>query len=92
MIVNPDLTGRTLAESAQLPLRRTDVQRHVTVQVEAEHAADAGFTDDTVRTISENAQTLRFKDFGWEKEKRGAQVCWATARTQARRSPDQHRR
>jgi hypothetical protein len=38
------------------------------VQVEAEHASDAGFTDDTVRTTSGNAKTLRFKDFGWEKE------------------------
>jgi hypothetical protein len=48
--------------------QQTDVRLHVTVQVEAEHAADAGFTDDTVRTISENAKTLRFKDFGWEKD------------------------
>jgi len=48
--------------------QQTDVRLHVTVQVEAEHASDAGFTDDTVRTISENAKTLRFKDFGWEKE------------------------
>ena len=48
--------------------QQTDVRLHVTVQVEAEHAAEAGFTDDTVRTISENAKTLRFRDFGWEKE------------------------
>ena len=48
--------------------QQTDVRLHVTVQVEAEHASDAGFSDDTVRTISENAKTLRFKDFGWEKE------------------------
>ena len=41
---------------------------HVTRQIEAEHAAADGFADDTVRTISENAKTLRFKDFGWEKE------------------------
>jgi hypothetical protein len=44
------------------------VRLHVTVQVEAEHASDTGFADDTVRTISENAKTLRFKDFGWDKE------------------------
>ena len=48
--------------------QQTDVRLHVTVKVEAEHASDAGFTDDTVRTISENAKTLRFEDFGWEKE------------------------
>jgi len=44
------------------------VRLHVTVQVEAEHAGTDGFSNDTVRTISENAKTLRFKDFGWEKE------------------------
>jgi predicted AAA+ superfamily ATPase len=48
--------------------QQTDVRLHVTVQVEAEHASEAGFTDEIVRTISENAKTLRFKDFGWEKE------------------------
>jgi hypothetical protein len=48
--------------------QQTDVRLHVTVQVEAEHSAADGFTDDTVRTISENAKTLRFRDFGWEKE------------------------
>jgi hypothetical protein len=48
--------------------QQTDVRLHVTVQVEAEHTADTGFTDETVRTISENAKTLRFKDFGWDKE------------------------
>ena len=41
---------------------------HVTVSIEAEHSAADGFSDETVRTISENAKTLRFKDFGWEKE------------------------
>jgi hypothetical protein len=48
--------------------QQTDVRLHVTVEVEAEHASDTGFTDDTVRTISENAKTLRFRDFGWDKE------------------------
>jgi hypothetical protein len=48
--------------------QQTDVRLHVTVQIEAEHSAADGFTDDTVRTISENAKTLRFKDFGWDKE------------------------
>ncbi|MHB8397921.1 MAG: DUF499 domain-containing protein [Candidatus Limnocylindrales bacterium] len=48
--------------------QQTDVRLHVTVQIEAEHSAADGFADDTVRTISENAKTLRFKDFGWEKE------------------------
>ena len=48
--------------------QQTDVSLHVTVTVEAEHKGSDGFADDTVRTISENAKTLRFKDFGWEKE------------------------
>ncbi len=48
--------------------QQTDVRLHITLQVEADHAAADGFTDDTVRTISENAKTLRFKDFGWDKE------------------------
>ena len=34
----------------------------------SDHAAADGFSDDTVRTISENAKTLRFKDFSWERE------------------------
>jgi hypothetical protein len=48
--------------------QQTDVSLRVSVTVEAEHKGTDGFADDTVRTISENAKTLRFKDFGWDKE------------------------
>jgi hypothetical protein len=46
----------------------TDVSLRVSATVEAEHKTTDDFADDTVRTISENAKTLRFRDFGWEKE------------------------
>jgi predicted AAA+ superfamily ATPase len=48
--------------------QQTDVSLRVSLTVEAEHKGSDGFADDTVRTISENAKTLRFRDFGWEKE------------------------
>ncbi len=60
MFCSRDVVGR-LAQ-------QTDVSLRVSVTVEADHKGTDGFTDDTVRTISENAKTLRFKDFGWEKE------------------------
>ena len=63
----PELT-KIVDEVIDRLAQQTDVRLHVTLQVEAEHAAADGFADDTVRTISENAKTLRFKDFGWEKE------------------------
>ncbi len=63
----PELT-KIVDEVIDRLAQQTDVRLHVTLQVEAEHSATDGFTDDTVRTISENAKTLRFKDFGWDKE------------------------
>ena len=63
----PELT-KIVDEVIDRLAQQTDVRLHVTLQVEAEHSADDGFADDTVRTISENAKTLRFKDFGWEKD------------------------
>jgi predicted AAA+ superfamily ATPase len=62
----PELT-KIVDEVIDRLAQQTDVRLRVTLQIEAEHAA-SGFTDDTVRTISENAKTLRFRDFGWEKE------------------------
>ncbi|MBA2719231.1 MAG: ATP-binding protein [Chloroflexi bacterium] len=47
---------------------QTDVSLTVRIEIEAEHRAEAGFTDQTVRTVSENAKTLRLRDFGFEKE------------------------
>jgi hypothetical protein len=63
----PELT-KIVDEVIDRLAQQTDVRLKVTLQVEAEHSAADGFADDTVRTISENAKTLRFKDFGWEKE------------------------
>ena len=48
--------------------QQTDVRLRVTIEIDAEHAAESGFSDDTIRTISENAKTLRFRDFRWEKD------------------------
>ena len=63
----PELT-KIVDEVIDRLAQQTDVRLQVTVQLEAEHAAADGFSDDTVRTISENAKTLRFKDFGWESD------------------------
>jgi len=63
----PELT-KIVDEVIDRLAQQTDVRLRVTVEIEADHAGDEGFADDTVRTISENAKTLRFKDFGWEKE------------------------
>jgi hypothetical protein len=63
----PELT-KVVDEVIDRLAQQTDVRLRITLHVEAEHASDDGFTDDTVRTISENAKTLRFKDFGWEKD------------------------
>jgi len=63
----PELT-KVVDEVIDRLAQQTDVRLRVTLEIEAEHAAADGFSDGTVRTISENAKTLRFKDFGWEKE------------------------
>jgi hypothetical protein len=47
---------------------QSEVSLQVRVEVEAEHRAETGFTDQTIRTVSENAKTLRFRDFRFEKE------------------------
>ena len=63
----PELTKIVDEVVGRLALQ-TDVSLRVSLAVEAEHKGTDGFPDDTVRTISENAKTLRFRDFGWEKE------------------------
>jgi predicted AAA+ superfamily ATPase len=63
----PELT-KIVDEVIDRLAQQTDVRLRITVQIEADHSSDEGFTDDTVRTISENAKTLRFKDFSWHKE------------------------
>jgi predicted AAA+ superfamily ATPase len=63
----PELT-KVVDEVINRLAQQTDVRLRITLQVEAEHLADDGFPDDAVRTISENAKTLRFRDFGWDKD------------------------
>jgi hypothetical protein len=62
----PELT-KIVDEVIDRLAQQTDVHLRVTLQVDAEHAAEEGFAEDTVRTISENAKTLRF-EFDWEKQ------------------------
>jgi hypothetical protein len=62
----PELT-KIVDEVIDRLAQQADVRLNVTLEVEAEHTAMDGFAEDTVRTISENAKTLRF-DFDWEKE------------------------
>jgi hypothetical protein len=47
---------------------QTEVSLTVRVEIEAQHRTEEGFSDQTVRTVSENAKTLRFRDFGFEKD------------------------
>lgn len=63
----PELT-KIVDEVIDRLAQQTDVRLNVTLHIEAEHSADGGFADDTVRTISENAKTLRFREFGWDKD------------------------
>lgn len=63
----PELT-RIVDEVVGRLAQQADVRLQVTLQIEADHTSDDGFKEDTVRTISENAKTLRFKDFGWDKD------------------------
>ena len=63
----PELT-KIIDEVVGRLAQQTDVSLRVSLTVDADHRGTDGFSDDTVRTISENAKTLRFKDFGWEKE------------------------
>jgi hypothetical protein len=45
-----------------------DVTLTVRVDIEASHAGAGGFSDHTIRTVSENARTLRLRKFDFEKE------------------------
>jgi predicted AAA+ superfamily ATPase len=45
----------------------TDASLKIRIEIEAEHKGD-GFPEQVERTVSENARTLKFKDFGFEEE------------------------
>ena len=45
-----------------------DVDLQISLQIEAKHAGAEGFSEDQVRTVTENAKTLKMRDIHWEKE------------------------
>jgi hypothetical protein len=45
-----------------------EVHLEVSLQIEAKHAGADGFTEDQIRTVTENAKTLKMRDIHWEKE------------------------
>jgi predicted AAA+ superfamily ATPase len=47
---------------------QADVSLTVRVEIEASHAGAGGFSDQTIRTVSENARTLRLRKFDFEKD------------------------
>ncbi len=60
----PELT--TLAQEILAPFAAsTEVSLKVEVHITARHRGE-GFDDTTVRNVSENARTLRFRDFDWD--------------------------
>ena len=47
---------------------QADVSLIVRVEIDASHAGAAGFSDKTIRDVSENAKTLKLRKFDFEKE------------------------
>jgi hypothetical protein len=45
-----------------------DVTLTVRIEIDASHAGAGGFSDQTIRTVSENARTLRMRKFDFEKD------------------------
>jgi hypothetical protein len=63
----PELT-RVVSEVVDRLAQDANVRLEITFQVDATQSSPEGFGEDTVRTISENAKTLRLK-FDWEKDR-----------------------
>ncbi|MFB8229430.1 Swt1 family HEPN domain-containing protein [Cellulosimicrobium sp. NPDC055967] len=66
--LNPDryaLEFRNIAEEVIANLR--DVGAQMTVRIEIEATKHDGFGESTIRTVSENAKTLKFEQSGFEK-------------------------
>ncbi|MBX3030766.1 MAG: DUF499 domain-containing protein [Chloroflexi bacterium] len=60
----PELT--TLAQEILAPFAaNTEVSLEVEVHITARHRGE-GFDDTTIRNVSENARTLKFRDFDWD--------------------------
>ena len=56
---------KTIADEVIAHLRRSGTDLRVRIEIEAERPN--GFTDAETRTVSENSQTLKFDQFGFEK-------------------------
>lgn len=54
--------------SSRRPVPKVTEFADKVVRSHAKHGGTHGLADDTARTISENADSLRFEDFGWEKD------------------------
>ncbi len=63
----PELT-KIVDEVIDRLAQQPDVDLRVTVRIDARHGGADGFADETIRTISENAKTLKFDEFDWDKE------------------------
>lgn len=70
MRVNPQRYGRDFTRIAQEVLQHLAAVEgtHLEVSVEITATNDAGFPADRVRTVNENARTLKFDEFGFERD------------------------
>lgn len=69
MQVNPERYSRDLTRVAQEILQHLAAEGvQLEVRVEITATKPEGFPDDKVRIVTENASTLKFTDFGFEKE------------------------
>jgi hypothetical protein len=68
--VSPERYGRDMGRVAQEILQHlaaaSGTELEVTIEVSAE--SKEGFTPETIRTVTENAKTLKFDQFGFESE------------------------
>ena len=62
----PRVASQSIGELA--PLGLLDLVLTIRVEIEADHRAEVGFGEQTIGTVSENARTLRLRDFGWDPE------------------------
>ena len=66
--LNPDRFAsdfKTIADEVIAHLRHSGTDLRVRIEIEADRPS--GFTDAETRTVSENSQTLKFEQFGFEK-------------------------
>ncbi|PWU52349.1 AAA family ATPase [Micromonospora sp. S4605] len=70
MELNPERYGRDLNRIAQEVLQHLAAVEGARLQVRVEITAEKsdGFPDDKVRIVTENAKTLKFEQFGFEKD------------------------